>query len=119
MKTQSPTLSERHHGALHRTAQLLRRQARKGKPLACLAPLIAERFGPEAAAVVRGSVDTIEGLSGAGEAPRRWPKTRSLASVGHKREGSLRVTAVDKAHNGRDRRLDARRLAPVGLAPAV
>ena len=70
---------------------------------------IAERFGAEVAAIVRDCTDTTEGLSGAGKEPWLLRKTRYLASLEHKGEGSLRVTAADKAHNARDHVLDARR----------
>jgi (p)ppGpp synthase/HD superfamily hydrolase len=70
---------------------------------------IAERFGEEVAGIVRDCTDTAEGLSGAGKEPWLLRKTRYVASLEHKSEGSLRVTAADKAHNARDMVLDARR----------
>jgi (p)ppGpp synthase/HD superfamily hydrolase len=70
---------------------------------------IAERFGPEVAGIVRDCTDTAEGLTGAGKEPWLLRKTRYVASLEHKSEGSLRVTAADKAHNARDMVLDARR----------
>ncbi len=70
---------------------------------------IAERFGVEVADIVRDCTDTAEGLTGVVKEPWRLRKTRYLASLDHKSEGSLRVTAADKAHNARDMVLDARR----------
>jgi (p)ppGpp synthase/HD superfamily hydrolase len=70
---------------------------------------IAERFGGEVAAIVRDCTDTAEGLTGAQKEPWLLRKTRYVASLEHKGEGSLRVTAADKAHNARDMVLDARR----------
>ncbi|MEA5416218.1 HD domain-containing protein [Synechococcus sp. BA-132 BA5] len=70
---------------------------------------IAERFGAEVAAMVLDCTDTAEGLTGAGKEPWLVRKTRYVASLEHKRAGSLRVTAADKAHNARDQVLDARR----------
>ncbi len=70
---------------------------------------IAERFGEEVAGIVRDCTDTAEGLTGAGKEPWLVRKTRYMAALDHKSEGSLRVTAADKAHNARDMVLDARR----------
>jgi (p)ppGpp synthase/HD superfamily hydrolase len=69
---------------------------------------IAERFGEEVAGIVRDCTDTAEGLNGAQKEPWLLRKTRYMASLEHKCEGSLRVTAADKAHNARDMVLDAR-----------
>ena len=49
------------------------------------------------------------GLTGAVKEPWLVRKTRYMAALDHKSEGSLRVTAADKAHNARDMVLDARR----------
>jgi len=70
---------------------------------------IAERFGEAVAGIVRDCTDTAEGLTGVGKEPWLLRKTRYVASLEHKSEGSLRVTAADKAHNARDMVLDARR----------
>ncbi len=70
---------------------------------------IAKRFGAEVAAIVVDCTDTAEGLTGAGKEPWLVRKTRYLASLEHKSETSLLVTAADKAHNARDQVLDARR----------
>ncbi len=70
---------------------------------------IAQRFGPEVAGIVRDCTDTTEGLTGAGKEPWLLRKTSYVAALEHKGEGSLRVTAADKAHNARDMVLDARR----------
>ena len=70
---------------------------------------IAERFGEEVAGIVRDCTDTTEGLTGAAKEPWLIRKSRYMASLDHKSEGSLRVTAADKAHNARDMVLDARR----------
>ena len=70
---------------------------------------IAERFGEEVAAIVVDCTDTAEGLTGVGKEPWLVRKTRYVASLEHKSETSLLVTAADKAHNARDMVLDARR----------
>jgi (p)ppGpp synthase/HD superfamily hydrolase len=70
---------------------------------------IAQRFGEAVAAIVLDCTDTAEGLTGAGKEPWLVRKTRYVAALDHKSEGSLRVTAADKAHNARDMVLDARR----------
>jgi (p)ppGpp synthase/HD superfamily hydrolase len=72
---------------------------------------IAQRFGAEVAAIVLDCTDTAEGLTGSGKEPWLLRKTRYVAAFDHKSEGSLRVTAADKAHNARDMVLDARRRA--------
>ena len=70
---------------------------------------IAERFGDEVADIVVDCTDTAEGLTAAAKEPWLVRKTRYVASLEHMSEGSLRVTAADKAHNARDMVLDARR----------
>jgi (p)ppGpp synthase/HD superfamily hydrolase len=70
---------------------------------------IAERFGEEVAGIVRDCTDTAEGLTGVGKEPWLVRKTRYVASLDHKSETSLLVTAADKAHNARDMVLDGRR----------
>ncbi|MDM7938642.1 MAG: HD domain-containing protein [Cyanobium sp. CZS 48M] len=71
---------------------------------------IAERFGEEVADLVLACTDTLgPQLPGAIKEPWLLRKTRYLASLEHKSEGALRVTAADKAHNARDMVLDARR----------
>ncbi|WP_315860236.1 HD domain-containing protein [Cyanobium sp. Cruz-8H5] len=70
---------------------------------------IAERLGAEVADFVLDCTDTAEGLTGASKEPWLVRKTRYVASLEHKRQGSLRVKAADKAHNARDQVLDARR----------
>ncbi|MCP9885924.1 HD domain-containing protein [Synechococcus sp. ATX 2A4] len=71
---------------------------------------IAERFGDEVAAIVRDCTDTTGPVApGVAKEPWLLRKTRYVAALEHKGEGSLRVTAADKAHNARDMVLDARR----------
>ena len=70
---------------------------------------IAERFGQEVAGIVRDCTDTTEELTGAAKEPWLVRKSRYMAALDHKSEGSLRVTAADKAHNARDMVIDARR----------
>ncbi len=70
---------------------------------------IAERFGEAVAAIVVDCTDTAEGLTGAGKEPWLVRKTRYVASLEHKSDTSLLVTAADKAHNARDMVLDGRR----------
>jgi hypothetical protein len=62
------------------------------------------------AQIVVDCTDT-QGPADAGAEKEPWllRKTRYLASLEHKGEGSLLVTAADKAHNARDLVLDARR----------
>ena len=63
---------------------------------------IAERFGSAVADIVRDCTDT-NGTPGGGEKePWLLRKTRYIASLEHKPEASLLVTAADKAHNARD-----------------
>jgi len=70
---------------------------------------IAQRFGNEVAGIVLDCTDTAEGQTGSGKEPWLVRKTRYVDALEHKSEGSLRVTAADKAHNARDMVLDARR----------
>jgi len=70
---------------------------------------IAERFGLTVADIVRDCTDTRGPVTpGAEKEPWLLRKTRYVACLEHKSEGSLRVTAADKAHNARDMVLDAR-----------
>ena len=71
---------------------------------------IAARFGEEVAGIVVDCTDT-QGPTEPGGEKEPWllRKTRYLASLETKAEGSLLVTAADKAHNARDLVLDARR----------
>ncbi len=71
---------------------------------------IAARFGEEVAQIVVDCTDT-QGPTEAGAEKEPWllRKTRYVASLEHKPEASLLVTAADKAHNARDQVLDARR----------
>jgi (p)ppGpp synthase/HD superfamily hydrolase len=70
---------------------------------------IAERFGSAVADIVRDCTDT-NGTPDEGEKePWLLRKTRTIASLEHKPEASLLVTAADKAHNAGDMVLDARR----------
>lgn len=71
---------------------------------------IAERFGEEVAGIVVDCTDT-EGPVDAEAQKEPWlvRKTRYVASLEHKSENPLLVTAADKAHNARDQELDARR----------
>lgn len=70
---------------------------------------IADRFGVPVADIVRDCTDTSEPVTpGSEKEPWLLRKTRYVASLEHKSEGSLRVTAADKAHNARDMVLDAR-----------
>ena len=144
MTNSTPAHTERYDQALLWTAQLHRKQSRKGKPVPYISHLIAvsglvwedggtedqaiaallhdaiedadqsyasiaERFGEEVAGIVRDCTDTTEGLTGAAKEPWLVRKSRYMAALDHKSEGSLRVTAADKAHNARDMVLDARR----------
>ena len=71
---------------------------------------INERFGPVVAGIVADCTDTTGELApGAPKEPWLVRKARYIASMDGKSEGSLRVTAADKAHNARDMVLDARR----------
>lgn len=71
---------------------------------------IADRFGVPVADIVRDCTDTSEPVTpGSEKEPWLLRKTRYVASLEHKSEGSLRVTAADKAHNARDMVLDARK----------
>jgi (p)ppGpp synthase/HD superfamily hydrolase len=70
---------------------------------------IAERFGDGVVGIVRDCTDTAEGLTGAGKEPWLVRKTRYVASLEHKSETSLLVTAAVKAHNARKMMLDGRR----------
>ena len=70
---------------------------------------IAERFGEAVADIVRDCTDTSENAKGGEREPWLLRKTRYIASLEHKPEASLLVTAADKAHNAGDMVLDARR----------
>jgi len=70
---------------------------------------IAERFGSAVADIVRDCTDTSGTLVGGEKEPWLLRKTRYIASLEHKPETSLLVTAADKAHNAGDMVLDARR----------
>lgn len=70
---------------------------------------IAERFGTAVADIVRDCTDTNGTPVGGEKEPWLLRKTRYIASLEHKPEASLLVTAADKAHNAGDMVLDARR----------
>ena len=70
---------------------------------------IAERFGSAVADIVRDCTDTSGPSVGGAKEPWLLRKTRYLASLEHKPDSSLLVTAADKAHNAGDMVLDARR----------
>jgi len=70
---------------------------------------IAERFGEAVADIVRDCTDTSDNALGCEKEPWLLRKTRYIASLEHKPETSLLVTAADKAHNAGDMVLDARR----------
>ena len=70
---------------------------------------IAERFGSPVADIVRDCTDTNGTPDGGEKQPWLLRKTRYIASLEHKPEASLLVTAADKAHNAGDMVLDARR----------
>ena len=70
---------------------------------------IAERFGSAVADIVRDCTDTTGTHTGGEKEPWLLRKTRYIASLEHKPETSLLVTAADKAHNAGDTVLDARR----------
>jgi (p)ppGpp synthase/HD superfamily hydrolase len=70
---------------------------------------IAERFGTAVADIVRDCTDTNGAPGGGEKEPWLLRKTRYIASLEHKPEASLLVTAADKAHNAGDMVLDARR----------
>jgi (p)ppGpp synthase/HD superfamily hydrolase len=69
---------------------------------------IAERFGTEVADIVRDCTDTNGTPIGGAKEPWLLRKTRYIASLEHKPDTSLLVTAADKAHNAGDMVLDAR-----------
>ena len=71
---------------------------------------ITARFGERVAAIVRDCTDT-DGVVEPGAEKEPWllRKTRYIASLEHKPDASLLVTAADKAHNAGDMVLDARR----------
>jgi (p)ppGpp synthase/HD superfamily hydrolase len=69
---------------------------------------IAERFGTEVADIVRDCTDTTGTPVGGEKEPWLLRKTRYIASLEHKPNDSLLVTAADKAHNASDMVLDAR-----------
>ena len=70
---------------------------------------IADRFGEAVANIVRDCTDTSGTPVGGEKEPWLLRKTRFIASLEHKPESSLLVTAADKAHNAGDMVLDARR----------
>ncbi|CAK6701075.1 HD domain-containing protein [Synechococcus sp. BA-124 BA4] len=70
---------------------------------------ISERFGQPVADIVRDCTDIAKGRTGAAKEPWLLRKTRYVASLEHKSETSLLVTAADKAHNASDMVLDGRR----------
>ena len=70
---------------------------------------IAERFGDVVADIVRDCTDTSDNTPPGEKEPWLLRKTRFIASLEHKPEASLLVTAADKAHNAGDMVLDARR----------
>jgi (p)ppGpp synthase/HD superfamily hydrolase len=70
---------------------------------------IAERFGEAVADIVRDCTDTSDNAPPGEKEPWMLRKTRTIASLEHKPETSLLVTAADKAHNAGDMVLDARR----------
>jgi (p)ppGpp synthase/HD superfamily hydrolase len=70
---------------------------------------IAERFGEAVADIVRDCTDTSDNTPAGEKEPWLLRKTRYIASLEHKPEASLLVTAADKAHNAGDMVLDARR----------
>ncbi|WP_398331298.1 HD domain-containing protein [Vulcanococcus sp.] len=70
---------------------------------------IAERFGELVADIVRDCTDTNDNTPPGEQEPWLLRKTRYIASLEHKPEASLLVTAADKAHNAGDMVLDARR----------
>jgi len=70
---------------------------------------IADRFGEAVANIVRDCTDTGDTAPGGKKEPWLLRKTRFIASLEHKPEASLLVTAADKAHNAGDMVLDARR----------
>ena len=70
---------------------------------------IADRFGEAVANIVRDCTDTSCTPVGGEKEPWLLRKTRFIASLEHKPEASLLVTAADKAHNAGDMVLDARR----------
>jgi len=70
---------------------------------------IAERFGEAVADIVRDCTDTSDNTPAGAKEPWLLRKTRYIASLEHKPEASLLVTAADKAHNAGDMVLDARR----------
>jgi (p)ppGpp synthase/HD superfamily hydrolase len=70
---------------------------------------IAERFGEAVADIVRDCTDTSDNTPPGEKEPWLLRKTRTIASLEHKPEASLVVTAADKAHNAGDMVLDARR----------
>ena len=70
---------------------------------------IADRFGEAVANIVRDCTDTSDNTPPGEKEPWLLRKTRFIASLEHKPEASLLVTAADKAHNAGDMVLDARR----------
>jgi (p)ppGpp synthase/HD superfamily hydrolase len=70
---------------------------------------IAKRFGEAVADIVRDCTDTSDNATGGEKEPWLLRKIRHIASLEHKPESSLLVTAADKAHNAGDMVLDARR----------
>ena len=70
---------------------------------------IAERFGEAVSDIVGDCTDTSDNAPPGKKEPWLLRKTRYIASLEHKPEVSLLVTAADKAHNAGDMVLDARR----------
>ena len=70
---------------------------------------IADRFGEAVANIVRDCTDTSDNTPPGEKEPWLLRKTRFIASLEHKPEASLLVTAADKAHNAGYMVLDARR----------
>ncbi len=67
---------------------------------------ITERFGSAVADIVRDCTDTRGTPEGGEKEPWLLRKIRYIASLEHKPEASLLVTAADKAHNADDMALD-------------
>jgi hypothetical protein len=68
---------------------------------------IGARFGPRVADIVRDCTDPGQVMGPGGRLPWIECKRRFIATLPHLPEDSLLVTAADKAHNCRDRLLDA------------
>jgi hypothetical protein len=63
---------------------------------------ISERFGDVVAGIVRDCTDSSDNTPAGKKEPWLLRKTRYIASLEHKPEASLLVTAADKAHNAGD-----------------